>query len=113
MTVEAEAPPVVVDAGLPALTRATLVDVMHRRLGFSKRECASLVEDLLQLVEDGLMEDGRVKIVGFGTFEVREKRSRLGRNPATEEALTIDARRVVTFRPSKALRASMNDAWRR
>ena len=107
MTVEAEAPPVVVDAGLPALTRATLVDVMHRRLGFSKRECASLVEDLLQLVEDGLMEDGRVKIVGFGTFEVRERPARIGRNPLTGEPMPIEAGRKVGFRGGKALKASV------
>jgi integration host factor subunit alpha len=77
-------------------------------VGLSKKDCGLLVDDLLDLVEEGLLRDGKVKLTGFGSFVVHEKSARRGRNPHTEEDLIIAARRVVTFRPSKVLRAALN-----
>lgn len=110
MVPEAEAPPVVVQSDRPALTRARLAAALHRRVGLSKKDCAHLVDDLLRLLEEGLLDDGKVKLTGFGSFIVQEKAARRGRNPHTAEDLIIDARRVVTFRPSKVLRAALNGA---
>lgn len=107
MALEQEGP-VAVQSDAPAVTRAWLADTLHARLGFTKKDCASLVDDVLGLLEEGLLDDGRVKLTGFGTFQVREKARRRGRNPHTDEALMISARRVVTFRPSQALRAVLN-----
>ena len=104
---ESEAPEVV-QTEAPAVTRARLADALHGRLGLTKKDCAGLVDDLLDLLEEGIVEDGKVKLTGFGTFQVRDKRSRRGRNPHTDEDLTIKARRVVTFRPSQLLRAALN-----
>ena len=105
---EAEGPPVAVQSARPALTRARLADALHRRVGMSKKDCSLLVDDLFDIVEEGLIRDGKVKLTGFGSFVVHEKAARRGRNPHTAEDLIIAARRVVTFRPSKGLRAALN-----
>ena len=89
-------------------TRAWLADARHARLGLTKKDCAVLVDEVLELLEEGLLDDGKVKLTGFGTFQVREKARRRGRNPHTDEALMISARRVVTFRPSQVLRSALN-----
>lgn len=89
------------------LTRARLAETLHDRVGVSKKEAGALVEDVLDLLSDTLVSGEKVKLSGFGTFEVREKHARPGRNPRTNEELTISKRRVVTFRPSQVLRESM------
>jgi integration host factor subunit alpha len=89
------------------LTRARLAETLHDRVGVSKKEASGLVEDVLALLSDTLVEGEKVKLSGFGTFEIRDKHARPGRNPRTNEQLTISKRRVVTFRPSQVLRESM------
>jgi integration host factor subunit alpha len=89
------------------LTRARLAETLHHRVGVSKKEAGVLVEDVLALLSDTLVAGERVKLSGFGTFEIRDKHARPGRNPRTNEQLTIHRRRVVTFRPSQVLRESM------
>jgi integration host factor subunit alpha len=91
------------------LTRARLVETLHNRVGVSKKEAGVLVEDVLDLLSGTLVSGEKVKVSGFGTFEVREKHARPGRNPRTNEELTISQRRVVTFRPSQVLRESMKN----
>lgn len=91
-----------------AMTKADLVDAIHEKVGFSKKEAADLVEMIFDSMKDTLSSGNKIKISGFGNFVVREKRSRMGRNPQTGESIEISARRVLTFRPSQVLRAEVN-----
>ena len=93
------------DAGLNGtLTRADLADTVHRRLGLSRAESASLVERILYHMCHGLSEGENVKISGFGTFILRDKGQRIGRNPKTGIEVPIAPRRVMTFRASQIMR---------
>ena len=86
------------------LTRADLADVVHRRLGLSRAESASLVERVLFHMCHALAEGENVKISGFGTFILRDKGQRIGRNPKTGVEVPIAPRRVMTFRASQIMR---------
>ena len=86
------------------LTRMDLCDAVHREVGLSRNESAELVESVLDLVSDSLVEGETVKISSFGTFSVREKAARVGRNPKTGEEVPIHPRRVLSFRPSHLMR---------
>ena len=77
---------------------------LHREVGLSRNECADLLEDVLEVISEALVAGEAVKISRFGSFRVREKRRRMGRNPRTGEEATISPRRVLTFRPSNGLR---------
>ena len=90
------------------MTKADIINAVQSRIGFSHNLTADLVEDLFEIVKDTLAGGEPVKISGFGKFEVREKKARPGRNPRTGEALTIEARRVLTFKPSPILRRAVN-----
>ena len=65
------------------VTRTTLVDALNKEMGLSRNECAGLLEDVLDIITDRLVERTTVKITNFGSFSVRHKRSRMGRNPRT------------------------------
>jgi integration host factor subunit alpha len=86
------------------LTRADLADVVHRRLGLSRAESASLVERVLHHMCADLSDGQNVKISGFGTFILRDKGQRVGRNPKTGVEVPIAPRRVMTFRASQIMR---------
>ena len=86
------------------LTRADLADVVHRRLGLSRAESAGLVERVLYHMCYALAEGQNVKISGFGTFILRDKGQRIGRNPKTGVEVPIAPRRVMTFRASQIMR---------
>jgi len=86
------------------LTRMDLCDAVHREVGLSSNESAELVESVLDLVSDSLVAGETVKISSFGTFSVREKAARVGRNPKTGEEVPIHPRRVLSFRPSHLMR---------
>ena len=86
------------------LTRADLADVVHRELGLSRSESANLVERVLHHMCHALSEGENVKISGFGTFILRDKGERIGRNPKTGIEVPIAPRRVMTFRASQLLR---------
>ena len=92
-----------------ALTKADLVDSIHEKIGFSKKEAADMVELIFDTIKNALTDGDKIKISGFGNFVVREKRARTGRNPQTGQAIEISARRVLTFKPSQVLRAEVND----
>jgi integration host factor subunit alpha len=79
-------------------------------VGISKKEAADLVEMVFDTIKGTLADGTKIKISGFGNFVVREKRSRIGRNPQTGETIEISARRVLTFRPSQVLRAEVNSS---
>lgn len=82
------------------LTRADLTDAVHRDVGLTRQDCAELVERTLDLLAEALEQGDEVKLSGFGVFQVREKRARMGRNPKTGKAAAIDPRRVISFRAS-------------
>jgi integration host factor subunit alpha len=86
------------------LTRADLADIVHRRLGLSRAESAGLVERVLHHMCHSLSEGLNVKISGFGTFILRDKGQRIGRNPKTGIEVPIAPRRVMTFRASQIMR---------
>jgi integration host factor subunit alpha len=86
------------------LTRADLADTVHRRLGLSRAESANLVERVLHHMCHSLSEGENVKISGFGTFILRNKGERVGRNPKTGVEVPIAPRRVMTFRASQIMR---------
>ncbi len=80
------------------------MQALHREVGLSRNECADLLEDVLKVMSEALVSGEAVKISRFGSFKVRKKRERMGRNPRTGEAATISQRRVLIFRPSSGLR---------
>ena len=86
------------------LTRADLADVVHRKLGLSRAESANLVERVLHHLCHALSDGENVKISGFGSFILRDKGQRVGRNPKTGIEVPIAPRRVMTFRASQILR---------
>ncbi|HEY6869974.1 MAG TPA: integration host factor subunit alpha [Novosphingobium sp.] len=86
------------------LTRADLAEAINRRLGFSRAESLALVESILTQMGDALVGGANVKISGFGTFLLRDKAERVGRNPKTGIEVPITPRRVVTFRASQMLK---------
>ncbi len=86
------------------LTRADLSDIVHHRLGVSRAESASMVERVLHHMCSALAKGKNVKISGFGTFILRDKGERVGRNPKTGVEVPIAPRRVMTFRASQIMR---------
>jgi integration host factor subunit alpha len=90
------------------VTRADLTDAVYRRVGLSRAESAELVEVVLQEVCDTLAEGETVKLSSFGSFVVRDKGRRIGRNPKTGVEVPISPRRVMVFKPSNILKARIN-----
>ena len=90
------------------LTKAMIVDAIHDQLGYPKNKSAEMLEILLELIKKNLERGEDVLISGFGKFCVKYKNERRGRNPATGADMTLDKRRVVTFRCSHLLREKIN-----
>ena len=90
------------------LTKAELIDSVYEKVGFSKKEAADLVEIVFENMKEELCKGDSIKISGFGKFRVRAKKSRMGRNPQTGQAMEISARNVLTFTPSRILRDGIN-----
>lgn len=86
------------------LTRMDLSEAVFLEVGLSRNESADLVETVLSLMSDALVKGEQVKISSFGTFSVRDKNARIGRNPKTGEEVPITPRRVLTFRPSHLMK---------
>ncbi|WP_260922207.1 integration host factor subunit alpha [Novosphingobium sp. 9] len=86
------------------LTRAEIAEAIHRKLGLSRAESLTMVESILQHMSEALAEGENVKISGFGTFLLRDKGERVGRNPKTGVEVPITPRRVMTFRASQMLK---------
>ncbi len=91
------------------LTRADLSETVHGKVGLSRTESASLVKSVLDSVSQALVEGKAVKLSSFGTFLVRQKNGRMGRNPKTGDEVPITPRRVLVFRPSHVLKKQVND----
>ena len=91
-----------------ALTRADLTEAVHREIGVSRAESSELVESVLAQIAERLIAGENVKISSFGSFVLRDKALRIGRNPKTGVEVAIEPRRVLTFRPSQMLRERIN-----
>ncbi len=94
------------------ITRAQLGEAVYQEVGLSRNESAELLEAVLSQVSDALARGETVKISSFGTFSVRQKGQRIGRNPKTGEEVPILPRKVLVFRPSQVLKYRVNDKRR-
>ncbi len=92
------------------VTRADLIDAVYKEIGLSRTESAVLIESILEHIIEALMRGETVKLAGFGTFEVRHKKPRMGRNPKTGREVPITSRRVLGFRPSSIFKKRVNSA---
>ena len=90
------------------LTKKDLVNIVYMQLGFSKQISENLIEDFLSTFVSNIKQEKKLKLSKFGTFSVREKKSRIGRNPKTKEAKMISSRDVVLFKPSKEFKEFVN-----
>jgi integration host factor subunit alpha len=105
---EAEAAESSSAADARTLTRADLTDAVYRRVGLSRSESAALVESVLDEICDALVRGETVKLSSFGSFVVRAKGERIGRNPKTGVEVPITPRRVMVFKPSNTLKSAIN-----
>ena len=92
------------------MTKADIVEQIYEQVGFSKKESAELVEKVFDAIKATLAEGEKVKISGFGNFVVRGKNSRKGRNPQTGQEILLEARKVLTFKPSLVLKNLLNES---
>jgi len=99
--------------GFKTLTRADLADAVNREVGLSRQESAQLVEAVLDMVAETLVEGEPVKLSSFGSFVLRDKKGRVGRNPKTGEEVPIEPRRVLVFKPSQVLKDRVDTALSR
>ncbi|MCX5614321.1 integration host factor subunit alpha [Bombella saccharophila] len=93
---------------METIARADLIDLLQEEQGFSRQQATLFLEEMFELFVQTLERGEPLKVSGFGTFDVRDKATRLGRNPLTGEEAVISARRVPFFRPSRLLRESVN-----
>ena len=91
------------------ISRDEIADAMKIEFGFNKKLCLDIVNDIIDIIIEGLQSDKKVKIHNFGTFKMNNKKSRLGRNPKTKEEYNISSRNVVTFKASKVLLKFINN----
>ena len=90
------------------LTKKDLVNLVYMQLGFSKQISENLIEDFLSTIVTNIKNEKKLKLSKFGTFSIREKKSRIGRNPKTKETKMISSRDVVLFKPSKEFKEFVN-----
>ena len=91
------------------LTKKDLVNLIYMQLGFSKQISENLINDFLSTIILNIKKEKKLKISKFGTFTLRKKKSRIGRNPKTKEKKVISSREVVLFKPSKEFKEFIND----
>ena len=90
------------------LTKKDLVNLVYMQLGFSKQISENLIEDFLSTIVSNIKNEKKLKLSKFGTFSIRQKKSRIGRNPKTKETKMISSREVVSFKPSKEFKEFIN-----
>ena len=90
------------------LTKKDLINQIYMQIGFSKQISENLIDDFLSLLIENLIKEKKIKLSKFGTFSIREKKARIGRNPKTKEKKIIQARKVVLFKPSKEFKKFIN-----
>ena len=92
------------------MNKVELTKSVATRTGVTQKDAAVYVDAVIESIKDGMIEDGKVQIVGFGTFEVKERAEREGRNPATNQPMLIPATKVLKFKAGKALKDAVNEA---
>ena len=90
------------------LTKKDLVNLVYMQLGFSKQISENLIDDFLATILQNIISEKKLKLSKFGTFKIRQKKSRIGRNPKTKESQIISSRDVVLFKPSKEFKELVN-----
>ena len=90
------------------LTKKKIINSIYMQIGFSKKISENLLEDVMQTIIENLKKNKKLKISKFGTFTIRNKKSRIGRNPLTKEKKVISSRNVVLFKPSKEFKDLVN-----
>ena len=90
------------------LTKKEIINSIYMQLGFSKKLIEHILEDIFEIILESLKTNGKVKISNFGTFILRHKKSRIGRNPKTKKEALISERNVILFKPSKSLKNKIN-----
>ena len=90
------------------LTKKDLVNLIYMQIGFSKQISENLIDDFFQTIIDNLLKEKTLKLSKFGTFSVRQKKSRVGRNPKTKKEVSISERNVVLFKASKEFKEFVN-----
>ncbi len=93
---------------MTTLTKAHIIEAVREQLDFPKNDCIEVIEKLLDIIKTTLEKGEDIMVSGFGKFRVMEKKERKGRNPATDQEMILDQRRVVTFRCSGVLRNKVN-----
>ena len=91
------------------ISRDEIAEAMQNEFGFNRKLCLDIVNDIIEIIIEGLQNDKKVKIHNFGTFKMNNKKSRVGRNPKTKEEYNISSRNVVTFKASKVLLKYINN----
>ena len=91
------------------ITRDDIAEAINIEFGLSKKDCLDVVNDIIEDIVIGLQNKQLVKIHNFGTFKLRKKKSRVGRNPKTNEEFIINERNVITFKPSKKVLRYLNN----
>ena len=92
------------------LTKKDLVNLIYMQLGFSKQISENLVDDFLSTITSNIKNEKKLKLSKFGTFTIKQKKSRIGRNPKTKETKIISSRQVVLFKPSKEFKEFLNSS---
>jgi len=90
------------------LTKKNLVNLVYMQLGFSKQISENLIDDFFSTIVSNIKDEKKLKLSKFGTFSIRLKKSRIGRNPKTNESKVISSREVVLFKPSKEFKELIN-----
>ena len=91
------------------MTKADIIEAVYEKIGgFAKKEAAEIVEVVFETIKETLVQGDKVKLSGFGNFVLRDKKSRVGRNPQTGTTITLPARRVLTFKVSQVLKNGIN-----
>ena len=91
------------------ITRDDISDYINQEFGLGKKDCKEIVNDIIESIISGIIKNKVVKIHNFGTFKLRKKNARIGRNPKTKEDVMISARNVISFIPSKKILKKLNE----
>ena len=90
------------------VTRDEIAEYIYEEFGLTKKDCTEIVNDIIEKIIQGLIDSDFVKIHNFGTFKIKRKKSRIGRNPKTKQDVMIDERNIISFKPSKKFINSLN-----
>jgi integration host factor subunit alpha len=90
------------------MTKADIVERLYEKTSLPKKDVVDILEDVFEVMKSTLESGEKIKVAGFGNFAIKQKKDRTGRNPVTGEAMTIMARKVLTFKPSAILKAAIN-----